>query len=227
MNLQAPVVLYEDNHLLAVSKPAGMPVQGDKTGDLHLLQWAEAWLRNKHQKPGAAFVGLIHRIDRPVSGLVVLAKTSKALSRMNEIFRNRQVQKEYRAITTRSLPEHIGKLENYMAKDSVKNRAIVFRTAREGAKLAMLEYRLIAQKDDAYLYAIWPESGRFHQIRAQFAANRAPLAGDLKYGYPNPNSDKSICLHAYALRFTHPVSKEPLELLAPLPQSGKWQLFGQ
>lgn len=219
-----PEVIYEDNHLLAVNKPAGMPVQGDQSGDEHLLQWAAAYLKHKYQKPGDAFVGLIHRLDRPVSGVVVLAKTSKALTRMNELFRSRNIEKEYRALCTRTLPETSGKLEHFLDKDTRNNRAIVYRKEKPGAKPAMLEYELIKSWDGNYLYRVLPHSGRFHQIRAQLAFSGAPIVGDLKYGYPFPNPDKSICLHAAALRFMHPIRNTPVVLEAVLPAGPIWRL---
>jgi 23S rRNA pseudouridine1911/1915/1917 synthase len=219
-----PDVVYEDNHLLVVNKPAGMPVQGDSSGDFHLLQWAAAYLKEKYQKPGEVFVGLVHRLDRPVSGLVVLARTSKALARMNEIFRERRVKKTYLALTTRPLPQEQGVLEDPMDKDSHHHRAIVYRKEREGVKMARLEYALERHYQDAYLYRVNPYSGRFHQIRAQLAHHGAPIVGDLKYGYPTPNVDKSICLHAYRLEFVHPVRQDQLVLETEMPNGVSWRL---
>jgi len=223
--MNTPEVIFEDNHLLVVNKPSGMGVQGDSTGDFHLLQWAAAYLKTKYNKPGEAFVGLIHRIDRPVSGVVVLAKTSKALTRMNELFRNRLVKKVYHAVTTRPLPNQQGFLENFMDKDGQKHRAIVYRTEKPGSKKAILEYKLLKNLGEHFLWEILPQSGRFHQIRAQMAFNRAPLVGDLKYGYPFANENKSICLHAFALEFKHPVKEETLRIEAKPPQDGVWALF--
>lgn len=221
----SPSVVYEDNHLLVVNKPAGMPVQGDATGDFHLLQWAAAYIKEKYQKPGEVFVGLVHRLDRPVSGLVVLARTSKALTRMNEVFRERQVKKIYLALTTRALPDDRGVLEDPMDKDSRHHRAIVYRKAKEGVKMARLEYSLVRKVHEAYLYEVLPYSGRFHQIRAQLAHHGAPIVGDLKYGYPRPNLDKSVCLHAYRLEFVHPVRGDLLSLEAEVPGSGEWSVL--
>lgn len=220
-----PLVVFEDNHLLVVNKPSGMPVQGDATGDFHLLEWAAAYIKEKYAKPGEAFVGLVHRLDRPVSGLVVLARTSKALARMNEIFRERKVRKIYLALTTRPLPGGEGVLEDPMDKDSRNHRAIIYKKLREGVKMARLEYVLERQVGSVYMYRVMPFSGRFHQIRAQLAHHRAPIVGDLKYGYPNPNVDKSICLHAYQLEFVHPVRQEVLKLEAKIPDIGCWELM--
>lgn len=220
-----PVVVYEDNHLLVVTKPSGMPVQGDATGDFHLLQWAAAYLKEKYHKPGEVFVGLVHRLDRPVSGLVVLARTSKALTRMNEIFRDRKVKKTYLALTTRPLPADSGILEDPMDKDSRHHRAIVYKKSREGVKIARLEYELVRRAGDGFLYRVMPFSGRFHQIRAQLAHHGAPIVGDLKYGYPRPNADKGICLHACRLEFVHPVRGELLTLDAEVPGTGEWSIL--
>jgi len=221
--MASPTVVYEDNHLFIVNKPAGMPVQGDATGDFHLLQWAANYIKEKYNKPGEAFVGLVHRLDRPVSGLVVLARTSKALVRMNEIFRERRVTKTYLAMTTRPLPERQGTLEDPMDKDSRHHRAIVYKKEREGIKMARLDYALERHQNDAYLYRVNPFSGRFHQIRAQLAHHGAPIVGDLKYGYPRPNADKSVCLHAFRLEFNHPVRGDMLVIEAGVPEGLEWQ----
>jgi 23S rRNA pseudouridine1911/1915/1917 synthase len=220
--MQHAVVIYEDNHLLVVNKPAGMPVQGDATGDFHLLQWAAAYIKEKYAKPGEAFVGLVHRLDRPVSGLVVLARTSKALARMNEIFRERKVKKTYLALTTRALPADSGVLEDPMDKDSRHHRAIVYKKPKEGVKMARLEYALAGRDEVFCLYRVNPFSGRFHQIRAQLAHHGAPIVGDLKYGYPRPNDDKSVCLHAFGLEFVHPVRGDKLELATAFPSGQEW-----
>jgi len=219
-------VLWEDNHLLVVNKPAGLPVQGDETGDEHLLEIAERYIREKYNKPGAAFVGLIHRIDRPVSGTMMLAKTSKALIRMNEVFRLKQNKKIYHCITQYALPESEGTLENYLGKDSTTHRALTYNTPRPGSKHAVLHYKLLNNRGDKFLYEIQLETGRFHQIRAQLAKQGSPIMGDLKYGAREPLPDRSIALHAYQLVTPHAVKTNPsLNIKAPYPNKQWWQLF--
>ncbi len=216
-------VLYEDNHLIAVNKPAGIGVQGDSSGDRHLLDIAGDYLKEKYKKPGAAFVGLIHRLDRPVSGVVLLAKTSKGLSRMNEQFRNKSTHKIYHAITENELPENEGTLTHWLGKDSKTHRALSYSHEKPGTKLAVLHYTCIAKFQDLALYEIELETGRFHQIRAQLAKSKAPIVGDVKYGADAPLSDRSIALHARKLSFTHPISGAAIEITAPYPKSGIWQ----
>lgn len=219
-------VLFEDNHLLIVNKPAGLPVQGDQTGDAHLLEWAERYIAEKAGKPGAAFVGLVHRLDRPVSGAVVLAKTSKALARMNEVFRNKQNQKVYRVITLYELPQEEGTLIHYVAKDPMMHKAIAFKSPKPGAKSAVLHYKLLANYAGRFYYEIRLETGRFHQIRVQLSKAGSPIVGDLKYGAKEPLPDRSIALHAYQLMSPH-ASKvvEPIDITAPLPRAQWWELF--
>lgn len=220
-------VLFEDNHLLIVNKPAGLPVQGDQTGDPHLLEWAERYIADKAGKPGAAFVGLVHRLDRPVSGAVVLAKTSKALARMNEVFRNKQNQKVYRAITLYELPQEEGTLIHYVGKDSLTHKAIAYKSPKPGAKSAVLHYKLLANYAGRFYYEIRLETGRFHQIRVQLSKAGCPIVGDLKYGAKEPLPDRSIALHSYRLMSPH-ASKvvEPIDITAPLPRAQWWELFG-
>lgn len=208
-------VLYEDNHLIAVNKPAGTAVQGDETGDVHLLNLAEEYLIKKYDKKGKAFVGLIHRLDRPVSGVVILAKTSKGLSRMNELFREKQTQKIYHALSAVKLEEPEGTLKHFLSKDSKTHRALTYSIPKQGAKEAVLHYKLLKQSGELYLYEISLETGRFHQIRAQMAKAGAPLLGDLKYGAKKPLPDRSVALHAAKLKFVHPVSGESVEIIAP------------
>lgn len=219
-------VLFEDNHLLIVNKPAGLPVQGDQTGDPHLLEWAERYIAEKAGKPGAAFVGLVHRLDRPVSGAVVLAKTSKALARMNEVFRNKQNQKVYRAITLYELPQEEGTLIHYVGKDSLTHKAIAYKSPKPGAKSAILHYKLLANYAGRFYYEIRLETGRFHQIRVQLSKAGCPIVGDLKYGAKEALPDRSIALHSYRLMSPH-ASKvaEPIDVTAPLPRAQWWELF--
>ncbi|MBL7813121.1 MAG: RluA family pseudouridine synthase [Bacteroidetes bacterium] len=218
-------VLYEDNHLLAVNKPAGLAVQGDSTGDEHLLDLAALWLKNKYDKPGLAFVGLIHRLDRPVSGVVLLAKTSKGLSRMNELFRSKNIRKIYHAISREQLAAEQGTLQHYLGKDAKTNRALTYLKPKEGAKPAVLHYRHLQARNNLHLYEIELETGRFHQIRAQMAKTGAPLLGDVKYGAGTPLPGREVALHALKLEFKHPVTGEEIKITAPYPKSEWWQSF--
>lgn len=216
-------VLYEDNHLIAVNKPAGMGAQGDETGDRHLLDEVADFLRKKYNKPGNVFVGLIHRLDRPVSGVVLLAKTSKGLSRMNAQFREKETIKTYHAISAFPLQDEAGTLKHFLGKDAKTHRALTYLTQREGAKEAILHYRLKSAKEHRYLYEITLETGRFHQIRAQLAKAGAPIMGDLKYGAKTPLPDRSIALHARSLEFMHPITGEKVKIVAPYPKTPVWK----
>jgi 23S rRNA pseudouridine1911/1915/1917 synthase len=218
-------VLFEDNHLIAVNKPAGIGVQGDNTGDVHLLQMVAAYLQKKYNKPGAAFVGLIHRIDRPVSGVVLLARTSKALERMNAQFREKRTTKIYHAISKQLLSQDTGTLTHYLSKDAKTHRALTYLKPKPGAKECILQFRLLKSVNGFNLYEVNPQTGRFHQIRAQFAKSGAALLGDVKYGADAPLPDRSIGLHARSLAFEHPVTKTNVIIEAPYPASGAWQRF--
>jgi 23S rRNA pseudouridine1911/1915/1917 synthase len=215
-------VLYEDNHLIAVNKPAGMAAQGDSTGDRHVLDEVADFLKIKYNKPGKAFVGLIHRIDRPVSGVLLLAKTSKALTRMNEQFREKETQKIYHALTFSEPGEMEGTLRHFLGKDSKTHRALTYNQARPGAKEAILHYRFIQKVKQGFLLEVTLETGRFHQIRAQLSKAGMPLAGDLKYGAKQPLPDRSVGLHARELRFVHPVTGENVHIIAPYPELNIW-----
>lgn len=218
-------ILFEDNHLLAVNKPAGLPVQGDSTGDEHLLQVASDYISKKYQKPGAAFIGLIHRLDRPVSGVVLLARTSKALTRMNEQFRNKSTLKVYHAVTTGEMAEEEGTLVHYLGKDAKTHRALTYLKPKPGAKEAILHYKQLLHINGFQLYEITLETGRFHQIRAQMAKSGAPILGDVKYGAGEALPDRSIGLHARMLEFDHPVTKQRISITAPYPKVPHWQRF--
>jgi 23S rRNA pseudouridine1911/1915/1917 synthase len=218
-------VLYEDNHLIACNKPAGMPVQADKTGDLSLEQWMGAYLKHKYHKPGDAFVGVIHRIDRPVSGLVLMAKTSKALERMNAQFRERKTEKRYWAVVRKSPPTPQGTLRHFLRKNEASNKSFVEPHQKSGTKEAVLHYSLINSTDNGHLLEIMLETGRHHQIRAQLSAIGCPISGDVKYGAKRPHQDLSIGLHSRSLIFVHPVSKDLVTLVAPLPKGGCWPPF--
>lgn len=216
-------VIYEDNHLLVVNKAPGVLVQGDSTRDEPLVELGKKYIKEKYNKPGAVFLGLAHRLDRPVSGLVVLARTSKGLERMNKIFRDRKVQKTYWAITKRKPRPEQGKLVHYLKKDTSKNITTAFDEPVDGAQRAELSYRTLGKLNEHYLIEVVPITGRPHQIRVQLAAIGCPIRGDIKYGFKNRNQDGSIHLHARKLYFEHPVKKEAVEYIAPVPPTDFWE----
>ena len=216
-------VLWEDNHLLVINKPAGLAVQGDLTGDIHLLDLAERYIAEKYNKPGKAYVGLVHRLDRPVSGVVIMAKTSKALTRMNEIFRDKKNTKIYHAITTKALPGEEGTLTHHLLKNSETKRAHAYNSHKPGTKPGVLHYKLLKNFAGRSLYEITLETGRFHQIRAQLSKMGCPILGDLKYGATEPLPDRSIGLHSRTLITPHVVSAQPsISVTAPHPKSTWW-----
>jgi 23S rRNA pseudouridine1911/1915/1917 synthase len=214
-------VLYEDNHIIAVNKSSSEIVQGDKTGDQPLSETIKLYLKEKYNKPGEVFLGVTHRLDRPVSGVVLFAKTSKALTRLNEMFRNQEVTKTYWAIVKEKpeLPE--GRLEHYLVRNEKQNKSVAYDKERSDAKKAALSYRLIAHSDTYYLLEVHLETGRHHQIRCQLAKMGCPIKGDLKYGFPRSNPNGGISLHARSVEFIHPVSKLPISLTAPVPTDDK------
>ena len=217
-------VLYEDNHIIAVNKSSSEIVQGDKTGDQPLSETIKLYLKEKYNKPGDVFLGVVHRLDRPVSGVVLFAKTSKALTRLNEMFRTQEIKKTYWAIVKEKpeLPE--GRLEHYLTRNEKQNKSMAYDKPRSDAKKAALSYRMIAQSDTYYLLKVQLETGRHHQIRCQLAKMGCPIKGDLKYGFPRSNPNGGISLHARSVEFIHPVSKEFIQLTAPLPTDDKlWQ----
>lgn len=219
-------VLYEDNHIIVVNKSASEIVQGDKTGDVPLSDMVKAYLKNKYQKPGNVFVGVTHRLDRPVSGLVVFAKTSKALSRLNEMFRVGQVQKTYWAIVKNEPKQSEAELVHWLVRNEKQNKSYAYEREVKDAKKAVLRYRMIGRSDNYSLLEVELMTGRHHQIRCQLSKMGCPIKGDLKYGSPRSNPDGSICLHARRISFVHPVSKELIELEAPLPEDKLWHCFG-
>ena len=225
MMLQDHHILFEDNHLLAINKPAGILVQGDETGDTPLSELARDYLRHKYNKPGNVFVGVVHRLDRPVSGVVLLAKTSKALARMNELFRSHKTRKTYLAITTQKPPSDRDHLIHWLVKDEARNITRAFARENKSGQRAELSYSLLASQQAYYLVQVNPVTGRPHQIRVQLASQGCPITGDLKYGAPSPLPDKSICLHAFRLAFEHPVQKTLVTISAPLPGIAPWTLF--
>ncbi|MDE6486105.1 MAG: RluA family pseudouridine synthase [Muribaculaceae bacterium] len=216
-------VLYEDNHIIIVNKEPGEIVQGDKTGDRPLSDTVAAWLKEKYAKPGNVFVGVTHRLDRPVGGVVVFAKTSKALSRMNEMFRTGAVHKRYWAITAGRPPQPEGELHHYITTVERTNKSYARDTPRPGAKEARLRYRQIAEGERYRLLEIELLTGRKHQIRVQLSSIGCPIKGDLKYGAPRSNPDGSISLLAREISFTHPVSGKDIHVVAPAPADPLWQ----
>ena len=212
----ADQILYEDNHLLAINKLPGQITQGDKTGDPCLADLVKAYLKERDNKPGQVYCGVIHRLDRPVSGVVLLAKTGKALSRMVEKVRTREFEKHYWAVVKNAPPQQCGMLENWLVKNEERNKSYVFGSARPNAKLARLEYKEIAVSEGGYhLLDINLHTGRHHQIRCQLANIGCPIKGDLKYGAERSNPDGSISLHAYSITFEHPVRHEMMTITAP------------
>ncbi len=223
-NLQ---VLYEDNHILAVNKQSGDIVQGDRTGDSPLSEVVKEWIGIKYQKPGNVFAGVVHRIDRPVSGVVIFAKTSKALSRLNEKFKEKEVQKTYWACVPLQVGLPNGKLLDFLVKDEAKNKSRVTGPSTKGAKQSELEYKVLAHSEKYTLLEVHPITGRHHQIRVQLAHAKMPIRGDLKYGAPRSNPDGSIHLHARAVSLIHPVTKVELKVVAPPPDDTIWNYFAR
>jgi Pseudouridylate synthases, 23S RNA-specific len=218
-----PTVLYEDNHLLVLNKPAGLLVQGDKTGDLTLTDWGRGYLKQKYDKPGAVFLHPAHRIDRPVSGSVLFARTDKALSRLTALFRDKNAEKTYLALCIGTPPEPKGELRHFLLKDEKRNVVAAFIRPRPDAKESITRYELLGKVGGNYCLRITPLTGRPHQIRAQLAAIGCSILGDLKYGSPQALPDASVGLHSWKLSFVHPVRQELLSVEAPLPPSPWWQ----
>jgi 23S rRNA pseudouridine1911/1915/1917 synthase len=218
-------VLYEDNHLIAVFKKPADLSQGDKTGDESLDLKVKEYLKKKYNKEGDVFLGVVHRLDRPVSGVILYARTSKALERISEIFRNRDVKKTYLAIVQERPPEDEAVIVHYIKKNEKQNKAFVYDHEVKGSKQATLTYRLAGRSERYFLLEIELHSGRHHQIRAQLARIGCPVRGDLKYGYPRSNEDGSISLLARSLEFVHPVRKEKMTITAPLPDTDVWKYF--
>lgn len=216
-------VCYEDNHIIIVSKAAGEIVQGDKTGDTPLSDTVKGYIKKKYQKPGNVFLGVVHRLDRPVSGLVLFARTGKALSRLSEMFRTRSVQKTYWAIVANEPPQMSGTLTHWLTRDERNNKARAYDREVPNSKQAILDYRLIARSERYWLLEIELHTGRHHQIRCQLAKIGCPIRGDLKYGAPRSSSDGSISLHARRICFEHPVSHQLIDITASVPADRLWQ----
>jgi len=212
-------VLFEDNHFIAINKKSGQIVQGDKTGDIPLSELVAGFLKVKYEKPGDSFIGVIHRIDRPVSGVVLFAKTSKGLSKMNELFRLRAIQKTYWALVEGKVNEKEGILVHYLNKNEEKNRSKALKEPKEGYLRCELKFTVISILDNYTLLEVDPLTGRHHQIRVQLSAMNWPIKGDVKYGARRGNTDRSICLHARKLQFEHPVKKELVIIEAEIPKS--------
>ena len=218
-------VVYEDNHIIVVNKTASEIVQGDKTGDTPLSEIVKQYIKEKYNKPGNVFLGVTHRLDRPVSGLVLFAKTSKALSRLNDMFRNSEVKKTYWAVVKQCPIQKEGVLEHYLVRNEKLNKSYAYDKEVKNSKKAILHYRLIERSQNYYLLEVDLKTGRRHQIRCQLAKVGCPIKGDLKYGFPRSNPDGSICLHSRRVRFIHPVSNEPIDLVSPLPSGNLWKVF--
>ena len=219
-------VLYEDNHVIGINKRVGDIVQGDKTGDVPLSEDVKCYLKEKYQKPGNVFLGVVHRLDRPVAGLVVFAKTSKALTRLNKMFRDGEVHKTYWAITKNLPPQSEGTLTHWLVRNEKQNKSYAYDHEVPHSKKAILKYRLIGQSDHYCLLEVNLMTGRHHQIRCQLAHMGCPIKGDLKYGAQRSNPDGSICLLAHHVEFVHPVSKQLISLDSPLPEDKLWQVWG-
>ncbi len=218
-NLQ---ILFEDNHLIVVNKRAGDITQGDKTGDKPLSEVVKEYIKDKYHKPGNVYLGVVHRLDRPTSGIIIFAKTSKALERLNKMLREKKISKTYWAIVKNTPSKKKDTLVNYLKKNSKNNKSSVYNKEVKDSKKAILHYEVIQQLDNYALLEINLETGRHHQIRAQLAAINAPIKGDLKYGFPRSNKDGSIHLHAKRISFLHPVAKTELQIEAATPNDVIW-----
>jgi len=219
-NLQ---ILYEDNHLIVINKRAGDLVQGDKTGDKPLSEIVKEYIAEKYNKPGAVYLGVVHRLDRPTTGIVVFAKTSKALERLNKMFKDRETQKTYWALVKHTPPKEQDTLIHFLKRNPKQNKSYAYSKEIPESKKAVLDYKIIQKLTHYFLLEICLYTGRHHQIRCQLAAIGCPIKGDLKYGFDRSNSDGSIHLHARKLEFIHPVKKEVLKLNAPPPEDRLWE----
>jgi len=219
-NLQ---VLFEDNHILIVNKRAGDITQGDKTRDKPLSEVVKEYVKDKYNKPGNVFIGTVHRLDRPTSGIIIFARTSKALERLNKMLRDKVIQKTYWAIVKNQPKVKTSTLTNFLKKDSKKNKSFVYKKEIEGSKKATLHFKVIQKLDNYSLLEVDLETGRHHQIRTQLSHIGSPIKGDLKYGFDRSNKDGSISLHARKINFVHPVTKEIITIIAPTPNDPIWE----
>ncbi|WP_026915655.1 RluA family pseudouridine synthase [Christiangramia portivictoriae] len=218
-NLQ---VLHEDNHIIIVNKRPGDIVQGDKTGDKPLSEVVKSYIKEKYNKPGNVYLGVVHRLDRPTSGIVLFSKTSKALPRLNKLFQNKDAKKTYWAVVKEKPPKQSGELIHFMKRNSKQNKSYAHKNEVPDSKKAILDYQLIKELDRYYVLEIDLHTGRHHQIRSQLSAIGCPIKGDLKYGFDRSNRDASIHLHSRELRFIHPVKKEEIHITAPPPKDPIW-----
>jgi 23S rRNA pseudouridine1911/1915/1917 synthase len=218
-------ILYEDNHLIAVNKRAGDIVQVDETGDESLDEKVKNYIARKYNKPNGAFLGVVHRLDRPVSGVILFAKTSKALERINKMFKAREMHKTYYAIVRKRPQPEAGTLVHYLIKNPQKNVTKAHDKEVQGSQRSELNYKLVGERDGYFVIEVDPITGRPHQIRVQLSTLGCPIVGDNKYGYPRGSLRKSICLHARRLQFIHPVKNEPILIVAPVPHDGFWEKY--
>ena len=225
MNNSSLEILYEDNHIIVVNKRPSDIVQGDKTGDKPLSDFVKEYIKEKYQKPGEVFLGTVHRIDRPVSGIVIFARTGKALTRLNEMFRSKEVQKTYWAVVKNRPPKEKDHLVHYLLKNEAKNMSRAYSEEKNGALKSELDYLLLFSTDNYHLIEIKPATGRHHQIRVQLSMIGSPIKGDIKYGFNRTNPNASIHLHARKVEFIHPVKKEPVVIIANPPKDVLWDEF--
>ena len=223
--MQKLEVLFEDNHLIVVNKLPGQLVQGDKTGDAPLGDLVKEYIKVKYEKPGEVFLGVVHRIDRPVSGIVIFARTSKALARMNELFREKKIQKTYWAVVKNRPPSDQGTLIHYLIKDEARNKSKAYDKEIKNSQRSWLDYKVLGKSDNYFLLEINPHTGRHHQIRVQLSTMGCPIKGDIKYGFDRTNEDGSIHLHARSIQFIHPVKGEEIRLTASVPDEVIWNFF--
>ncbi len=223
--MESLAVLYEDNHLVAINKRPSEIVQADKTGDIPLSEKVKQYIKEKYNKPGEAFIGVIHRIDRPVSGVVLFARTGKALERMNELFRTKEVKKTYWAVVKERPKQENGHLVHYLKKNQAKNMSKAYDKEVSGSLKAELDYRILFSSENYHLLEINPLTGRHHQIRVQLSAMGCPIKGDVKYGFRRTNDNASIHLHARKVEFMHPVKKESITIAADPPADVLWNEF--